>query len=568
MSEGSPEFKRWLALYFIEKGSWRVTDKGVEEFGKDETPRQTMEFAEHYSSREREERMEYRLTLSKKEMKQLASKRIEIKIDEGEAWKLYESNYITFRGNWKDKNDRITVIKKLIEVLGKELRDIRAEDFTKNKLAGLLNRYNSSQYAAIKEAFPELDIKPWEMKSTPSGFYEEEGNRIDAIKWLVRKLKKDPRDLTQKDFEDNRLGGLICFYYKNSPHLVVTKAFPELDIKPWEMKVTPNGFYDKKETRIAAIKWLIEKLKKDPRDLTQEDFYKNRLSGLYAGHYDACCYKAVKEAFPEMEIKPWEMVVTPRSFFDNKKNRISAVKWLLQRLEKDPRDLTQEDFCDNRLTGLLTHQYKGSPYKAIEEAFSELDIKPWEMKKTPNGFYDKKETRIAAIKWLIEKLKKDPRDICVTDFTENGLYGLLEHHSLSPYKAIKEAFPEMDIEPWEMIQTSHGFYKKKENRVAAVKWLVDKLDKNPRDVVLKDFNENRLWGLINKYYNNSPYKAVKEAGLVSEADEEYMRKRHGTGFLATPSLKQIMQAARKIERNATKKQEIKRKSKGPQKKRL
>jgi hypothetical protein len=424
MSEGSPEFKRWLALYFIEKGSWRVTDKGVEEFGKDETPRQTMEFAEHYSSREREERMEYRLTLSKKEMKQLASKRIEIKIDEGEAWKLYESNYITFRGNWKDKNDRITVIKKLIEVLGKELRDIRAEDFTKNKLAGLLNRYNSSQYAAIKEAFPELDIKPWEMKSTPSGFYEEEGNRIDAIKWLVRKLKKDPRDLTQKDFEDNRLGGLICFYYKNSPHLVVTKAFPELDIKPWEMKVTPNGFYDKKETRIAAIKWLIE------------------------------------------------------------------------------------------------------------------------------------------------KLKKDPRDICVTDFTENGLYGLLEHHSLSPYKAIKEAFPEMDIEPWEMIQTSHGFYKKKENRVAAVKWLVDKLDKNPRDVVLKDFNENRLWGLINKYYNNSPYKAVKEAGLVSEADEEYMRKRHGTGFLATPSLKQIMQAARKIERNATKKQEIKRKSKGPQKKRL
>jgi len=296
MSEGNPEFKRWLALYFIDKGNWKLTDKAIEEFGQDAIPKQTMEFAEVYSDREREERTEYRVGLTAKEKKRIAHMKIADMIDEGKAEELYDGEYITNGGklSWKDRNVRVTVVKKLVELLDKDPRDLTYRDFIKNRLSGLFPLYEGSPYNAIKEAFPKKDIKLWEMARTPRRFYNSKKNRVAAVKWLVKKLKKDPRDLIGEDFNKNRLGGLID-YYGGSPYKAVKEAFPELGIKPWEMAMTPMGFYDTKENRIAAVKWLIERLGKKPRDLTQDDFCKNRLKGLLA-KCNGSPYEAVKEA--------------------------------------------------------------------------------------------------------------------------------------------------------------------------------------------------------------------------------------------------------------------------------
>jgi len=476
----SAEFKRWLALYFIDKGNWKLTDKAIDEFGTDATPRQTMEFGEVCSDREREERSEYRVGLTPKEKKNIAHMKVADMLDEGKAGELYDGNYIV-NGllSWKDKNVRVNAVRKLLEILNKDPRDITKKDLDKNKLGGLLaSYYNKSPYKAVKEAFPEMDIKPWEMASTPRKFYEKGENRVAAVKWLIEKLKKDPRDLTQEDFMRNRFGGLCGEYYNNSLYEAVKEAFPEKNIMPWEMKRTITGFYEKKENRVAAVKWLIEKLKKDPRDLTQEDFKDNGLTGLLT-HYTGSPYKAIKEAFPD--IKFWEMIITPKGFYEKKENRVAAVKWLIEKLKKDPRDLTQEDFKDNGLTGLLNHYYNGSPYEAVKEAFPEMDIKPWEMASTPRKFYERGENRVAAVKWLIEKLKKDPRDLTQEDLFSNRLSGL------------------------------------------------------------------------SKQYNGSPYEALKEAGLVTEADEKYMRKKHGGGFLTSPSSTEALEAAKKLARNAEKK---------------
>ncbi|MCK4319655.1 hypothetical protein KAW38_03735 [Candidatus Micrarchaeota archaeon] len=326
--------------------------------------------------------------------------------------------------------------------------------------------------------------------------------RKEAVKILLRVLKKDPRDVTYYDFLDNRLGGLLVNHYNNSPHFVVKELYPE--IKEWEMSCTPHGFYDKKENRIKAIKWLIEKLNKNPRDITYHDFPDNRLGGLLIKHYNNSPHLAVKELYPE--IKEWEMSCTPHGFFDKKENRIKAVKWLIKKLNKDPIEITSNDFRDNRLSGLL--DYYDGPYLAIKEIYPE--IKEWEMKTTPMSFYNKRENRIKAIKWLIEKLKKDPRDITANDFRDNRLGGLLvSHYKSSPYLAIKEVYPE--IKEWEMSCTPHGFYNKRENRIKAIKWLIEKLNKNPRDITTNDFFDNRLSGLFVTYYKGSPYLAIKEA---------------------------------------------------------
>jgi len=222
---------------------------------------------------------------------------------------------------------------------------------------------------------------------------------------------------------------------------------------------------------------------------------------------------------------------------------------LVEKLKKDPRDLTVEDFNKNRLQGLIHHHYGGSPYAAVNEAYPELNIKPWEMAITPMKFFHDKENRIAAVKWLVEKLKKDPRDLTVEDFNKNRLRGVLPYYGNSPYAAVNEAYPELNIKPWEMIQTPRGFYEKKENRIAAVKWLVEKLNKDPRDLTVEDFNKNRLRGVL-PYYDDSPYEAVKEAGLVTEADEKQMRNRGYFGYRDIPSSKEVLEAAKKMERNA------------------
>ena len=366
----SAEFKRWLALYFIEKGNWKLADKAIEEFGHDATPKQTMEFAEVCSDREREERTQYRVGLTAKEKKKITHMKVADMIDEGKAEELYDNGYITDirTRNWKDESNRITVTKKLVEVLNKDPRDLTRGDFEKNGLSALMPFCKNSPYKAVKETFPELDIKQWEMIQTPHGFYKKKENRIVAVKWLVKKLKKDPGDIIQREFNNNRLAGLIQVYYNGSPHEAVKEAFPEMDIKPWEMKVTPNGFYHEKENRVAAVKWLVEKLGIDPRNLTREYFHSNRLDGLFTNYYNTSPYEAVKEAFPEMDIKAWEMKMTPLRFFNKKENRVAAVKWLVEKLKKDPRDLTVEDFRSNRLVGLLNEYYNGSPYDALKEA--------------------------------------------------------------------------------------------------------------------------------------------------------------------------------------------------------
>jgi hypothetical protein len=207
---------------------------------------------------------------------------------------------------------------------------------------------------------------------------------------------------------------------------------------------------------------------------------------------------------------------------DNPHVRREAVRFLAEKvLKKDPRDITHDDFNLNRLGGLLGNYYESSPYDAFRDAG--YVFHPWEMSYTPLNFYDIKANRIDALNWLVEKLGKDPRDITTRNFRSKRLGGLLNmHYRDSPYYALKEAG--YKINPWEMLTTPDGFYNLKETRISAVRWLVRKLGKEPRDMTSDDFHSNRLGGLLGNHYGDSPYEAVLEAGLVSRKDEAHMRR--------------------------------------------
>jgi hypothetical protein len=119
----------------------------------------------------------------------------------------------------------------------------------------------------------------------------------------------------------------------------------------------PYGHWSNKENRIAAVKLLAEKY---GNKLTKKDFHENKLEGLLqrAGGITA----ALQEAGLIGEF-PWlSHLRVPQGYWNEKENRIRAVKWLI----KKARNLKADDFEDNRLVGLLKH-YEGSPTKALED---------------------------------------------------------------------------------------------------------------------------------------------------------------------------------------------------------
>jgi hypothetical protein len=149
--------------------------------------------------------------------------------------------------------------------------------------------------------------------------------------------------------------------------------------------------------------------------------------------------------------------------------------------------------------------------------------------------------RIAAVKWLLWKLGKEPREMTFDDFNGNGFSGLLRHYNNSPYLAFVEsghAYSEREfleqaetgvfhtekLYPWEMPRAPFG-YENKGIRIAAVKWLRWKLGKRPEEITSKDFNRNGLAGLVRNHFNGSPFEALFEAGLLTKDDEAYMRLR-------------------------------------------
>ena len=322
------QFKRWLALFFINRGKYRITEKGYTELAPQEV-RQNLEFGEPVSDRKREPRLEERRQLTKQEIRDAVAKTVAIMLEQEKAEELYDNGLITKPGNfdWKNREVRVTVIKKLLEFLDKNPKEITKDDFESNGLSGLLSkRYKNSPYLALVEAgyaysleeikehaksgFKTDKIYPCEMSSAPH-IYEYKESRIAACKWLIWKIKKDTRDITVDDFYNNGLGGLLGEYYKNSPYLALVEAdyaysldeikkhartgFATDKFYPWGIEKSPSIYKDK-EIRLVACKWLIWRLEKEPKEITYDDFLNNGLGGLINHHYKNSPYDALLEA--------------------------------------------------------------------------------------------------------------------------------------------------------------------------------------------------------------------------------------------------------------------------------
>lgn len=254
--------------------------------------------------------------------------------------------------------------------------------------------YNQSPYNAIKELYP--DIKPWELKRVPRNFWNKE-TRIEALKWLFNdKLKWDKDDIkinvTSQVFKQYGLYSMLHSAYNGTVYNAVREIYP--DIKPWELKSIniPSNYWDNNN----QLEWLFnEELKWDENDIkekmTIQVFKKYGMYNIILNSYGGSTYNAIKEIYPN--IKPWELklVSMPNNFW-NKETRIEALNWLFNEKLKWNKDdiklkLSKRIFCENGLKTLLHVEYGGSPYKAINELYP--DIQPHELKNKPRMLWNK-----------------------------------------------------------------------------------------------------------------------------------------------------------------------------------
>jgi len=91
----------------------------------------------------------------------------------------------------------------------------------------------------------------------------------------------------------------------------------------YNSKIAPPNYWQDPANRVAWVRELVAFTGKEPQRLAEDDFKSCGMERAYI----VCggIYCAVNEAYPELGIKAWEMIRTPKHFFDDKENRQVAV---------------------------------------------------------------------------------------------------------------------------------------------------------------------------------------------------------------------------------------------------
>ena len=124
---------------------------------------------------------------------------------------------------------------------------------------------------------------------------------------------------------------------------------------------------------------------------------------------------------------------------------------------------------------------------------------------------------IKVTKYLIEdKLKLTDEEIkeqlSKNLFKDNNLYGMIHCcFNDSPYQAINTIYPNK-FKEWEFKQTPNKFWTK-EKGIEVTKWLIEEKLKLTDEEIKehlsqKLFKDNKLVGMLDKCFNNSPYQAI------------------------------------------------------------
>ena len=301
------------------------------------------------------------------------------------------------------------------------------------------------------------------LKMFPRGFWKKPeaiNNSKIIIRYLIEEKLKLSDDeilkLSANFFKKHKLGGMLAICFNDSPFEAIDAAYPGR-FKPYQMYMTPQGYWNDRENGIEAIKWLIdEKLRLSDDEIvdyiSQEFFKQHNLKGMLLHCFNGSPFEAINAAYPN-RFKPSDLKNMPREKYDTHEKYIENVKWLVEKKLKLSDDellniASVEMFEENNLRKTLNH-FSGSPFKAINAAYPGK-YKFFQFKNitiAPVGFWKNQSNCVEVIKWLIEeKLRLSDDELMASlskeFFSKHNLGRMLKYgFGNSPFKAIDAAYP-------------------------------------------------------------------------------------------------------------------------------
>ena len=374
------------------------------------------------------------------------------------------------------------------------------------------------------------------IKRFPAGFWQQPealDNAVKCIRYLIEDIlnwneEELKKRLSRKIFLNHKLRGMLTTCFNDSSIKAIEVAYPD-KFKPWEFNQAPQGYWNDINNGIKATRWLIEdKLQLTDDELRQQLsktlFIDNGLGAMLQYCFDCSTKKAIELAYPN-KFKPWEFKITSRGCWYDDKNKIDAIRWLIE----DKLKLTDEElkeqlsvklFVDNSLGGMLALYFDNSPFKAIESAYPNK-FKPWEFNQVPQSYWNDINNGIEATRWLVEtKLKLTDSELkeqlSRKLFADNGLSGMLQYcFDFSPFKAIDAAYSGK-FKPWEFNIVSKGYWDNISNGIEATRWLIEEKlkltdEELKKQLSIKLFTDNGLGGMLSTCFNSSPFEAINTA---------------------------------------------------------
>lgn len=237
------------------------------------------------------------------------------------------------RGYWNLKENRVDAVKNLKKKLKKPAKDLRKSDFVNNGLSSLLDKFNGSYKKALSEAGFNPTISAKSVQKL----------RKKRIREVIEALNKPISEIRKKDFNGKGISSLI-------KSMTLKEIIEDAGFE-FESSRKTSGYWTEKENRVKETKALIEKLGKTPKEIRKRDFNEHGLSTLLA-KYNGSVYKALKDA-GYTDLKEFR----PNGYWNDKENRINAVKELYKNLGKKPKEIQRRHFEQNGLESLL-NKYK------------------------------------------------------------------------------------------------------------------------------------------------------------------------------------------------------------------
>jgi len=257
--------------------------------------------------------------------------------------------------------------------------------------------------------------------------------------------------------------------------------------------------------------------------LNRQHFLDNAGGGLLATSYNHSPITALRDYAPQTEWIPWLMTKVPQRFWKDPANRRAYMTWLGKKLKfrkkEDWYKLTKHHFHRHGGDGLLANYYQNSPLMAVSEFKPKVIWTEWLFAEAPQRFWHKKANRARYMAWLGKRLKYRTADdwcwVKRSDFIKNSGSALLQS-GWSPLELLRETYPNETWHEWHFYRVPNGFWKKRDNRLAYLRWLGKTYcgfykAEDWLELTREDVRDTGGGSLLTHHYSNSMRKFRAEA---------------------------------------------------------